>query len=277
MSDHTTQFEQASQGLELANAILLYKPHGERPISPYGHSRRQDPALATIHPVSVGDDGSAEIGSGRPMTRADLRHWTEHLSPATAPKLLPENILVLHKDIMAWWIPAAQRNAYFDLRSPPEGLQALFERKVTTAPYPAHVLIATRGRLAVFALKSSQRPGADTPLLHSPILNVFLDGTLCWGNIAAPKTLEPDAIPQWEAALFDSWSTHPNQGQDGTVRGKEGLVSIWDDIVAFDRKRFPVSRMKPFRQPTHGNRRTDKKKNSVFTLADAITRETRNR
>lgn len=276
MPDHTTQFEQASRGLELANAILLYKPEGERPLSPIATERNREPALATIHPVKVGDNGVAEIGSGRPMTRADLRHWTDHLSPATAPQLLPRNVLVLHKDMMAWWIPAARRNAYFNLTSPPEGLQALYERKVTTAPYPAHVLIATRGRLAVFALPTSKRPSADTQLLHSPILNVFLDGTLCWGNIASPKTLDPETIPQWEAALFDSWSTHPNIGQDGTVRGKDGLVAIWDDIVAFERKRFPISRMKPFRAGTTRHKQNAKTRTS-FTLADAIARETSRR
>lgn len=275
MPDHSAQFEQPATGLELAQAILLYKPAAERPISPYGEPGRPAPALATIHPVAVGDTGEAEIGAGRPMTRADLRHWTEVLKPASPPQLLPENILVAHPDMLAWWIPAGVRPAYFALTSPPEGLQVLYERTITAAPYPAHLLIATPKRLAVFALRTSERPSATTELLHSPILNVFLDATLCWGNIPVPKCLDIDAIPQWEAALFDSWSTHPNVGQDSTVKGKGGLISLWDELVAFKRKRFPVSQLKPFRQHAAAHSRKSARTPSKFTLADAIARESR--
>lgn len=275
MSDHSVQFEPASGGLELSQAILLYTPNDKRPLSPYGGPDARRSALATIHPISTSPAGAAEIGAGRPMTRADLRHWTEHLAPAMPPQILPDNVLVAHPDMLAWWIPEGMRPAYFNLSSPPQGLQVLFEPTITSAPYPAHLLIATRKRLSVFALPNSERPCAATKLLHSPILNVFLDGRLCWGNIPVPTSLDIDAIPQWEAALFDSWSTHPNPGQDATIRSKGGLIPLWDELIAFKRRRFPVSKLKPFQKHTQNCSKTSSRKKVPFTLADAINRETR--
>ncbi|WP_010545921.1 PRTRC system protein B [Sphingomonas elodea] len=107
---------------------------------------------------------------------------------------------------------------------------------------------ASRSRrgLGVYALPSNARPAADTPVLHSPVLNVFLGGQLCWGNIAKPKALSVAAMAEYERAVFDSWSTHPNAGQDQTVTGKGGLVRLWDDLAARQAKRFPVRRLKTF-------------------------------
>ena len=119
-------------------------------------------------------------------------------------------------------------------------------------PYPAHLLIATRSALGVYALPVNERPNADTRVLHSPILNVFINGTLCWGNIPVPRSLNAASIPEFEQALFDSWSTHPNPGQEFTVGGKGGLIRLWDDLAARRARRFPVSRLKLFGA---GNRR----------------------
>jgi hypothetical protein len=78
------------------------------------------------------------------------------------------------------------------------------------------------------------------------VLNVYLDGQLCWGNIPRPKTLTIRSIPEFERAVFDSWSTHPNPGQELTITGKGGLVRLWDDLAARKAKRFPIRRLKPF-------------------------------
>ena len=93
---------------------------------------------------------------------------------------------------------------------------------------------------------TSERPNADTILLHSPVLNVYVDGRLCWGNIPQPKSLTAASIPEYERAVFDSWSTHPNVGQEHTVTGRGGLVRLWDDLAARSAKRFPIQRLKPF-------------------------------
>lgn len=245
MSDHTIEFEATEGGLVLANAILLYRPEVR-------HLNGTQPAFASFHPVEQ-NAGQPVIAAGRPLTRADLRKWTEALGRAAAPEILPENVLVAHPDLLAWWVPEQVRRAYFNLTAPPQGLKALAHRTTVPVPYPAHVFLATRGSLGVYALPESRRPGGDTPILHSPVLNVFVDGRLCWGNIPRPRTLAVASIAEFERAVFDSWSTHPNHGQELTVTGKRGLVRLWDDLAARGATRFPTRRLKPFGQ---GKRRT---------------------
>ncbi len=237
MHEHRTNFD-FTGGLALTHAILLY--HN-------GAGGRQGEAFASIHAVEHDDEGTPAIAAGTSLTRRHLRQWTEALGRTALPELLPENVLVAHSDMLVWWTPAQVRPAFFALSNPPPGLHRLSERTIVPVPYPAHLFVATRSRLGVYALPADHRPTADTGLRHSPILNVFADGRLCWGNVPKPATLGIASIAAFERAVFDSWSTHPNPGQDLTVTGRGGLVRLWDDLAAKGAKRFPVRRLKPFR------------------------------
>lgn len=243
MPKHSTQFEAPEGGLMLAAAILLYQ-------SEDAYSRaRGGAAFASIHAV-YHPDGRPTIGAGTPLTRAHLRQWNNALGKSVLPEILPANVLVSHTDMLAWWVPEKVRLSYFALSRPPAGLKALSERTTLPLPYPAHLFIATKSGLGVYALPASQRPTAETPVLHSPVLNVFISGQLCWGNIPKPKSLTVAAMAEYERAVFDSWSTHPNPGQELTVSGKGGLVRLWDDLAARQAQRFPVTRLKPFHPST---------------------------
>lgn len=241
MSNHSTQFEATPGGLVLTNAILLCSA-----ASQYIGWRAGASAFASIHDVQQLEAGPM-IAAGAPLARAHLRQWAKAWEKAVAPEILPANVLVAHGDLLAWWVPAQMRLVYFDLSRPNEGLKALGQRTSVPVPYPAHLFVATRNGLGVYALPASERPGADTPLLHSPFLNVFLTGQLCWGNILRPKALTIASIAEYERAIFESWSTHPNVGQETTVTGKGGLVQLWDDLAASRAKQFPVKRLKPFK------------------------------
>ena len=230
----------------LTNAILLYRSQAPRNLKPYGTSHEDAAAFASIHAIDLDDEGQPTIAAGVPLSRAHLRHWTEALGRTTPPEILPENVLVAHPDMLAWWVPAHVRPAYFAISAPPVGLRALSARTTVPVPYPPHLLVATRSRLGVYALPSNERPNAGTQVLHSPILNVFVDGLLCWGNIPKPKALTIASIAEYERAVFDSWSTHPNPGQELTVTGKGGLVRLWDDLAARKARHFPLARLKPF-------------------------------
>lgn len=243
MSNHSTQFEPTEGGLQLANAILLYQP-----TAGYRTSSARA-AFASIHEVEH-HEGQPTIAAGAPLSRAQLRHWTRTLGKSVQPEILPANVLVSHPDLLAWWVPEKVRPSYFALSKPPAGLKALAQRTTLALPYPAHLFVATRGGLGVYALPENERPTAETPVLHSPVLNVFINGQLCWGNIPKPKTLGVASIPDYERAVFDSWSTHPNQGQELTVAGKGGLVRLWDDLAARGARKFPVKRLKPFHPST---------------------------
>jgi PRTRC genetic system protein B len=245
MPDHRTHFEANDGHMVLANAILLYRTEAPRNAgssrSPQGAA-----AFASLHAIDHDRQGQPIIEAGVPLTRAHLRQWTEALGRTVAPELLPENILVAHPDILVWWVPEQVRLGYFALSSPPAGLRRLSERTTALVPYPPHLFIATRSGLGVYALPASRRPTADTAVLHSPVLNVFLSGQLCWGNIPQPRALTIGAIPAYESAVFDSWSTHPNPGQEFTVAGKGGLVRLWDELAARRSRRFPVKRLRLF-------------------------------
>jgi PRTRC genetic system protein B len=232
----TVEFEPIGGGMALRQAILLYGDCAD--------------AFASIHDVEHGEGGPV-IAAGRPLTRQHLRQWTEALGRKAPPEILPESVIAAHPDVVAWWVPAQVRAAHFNLSHPPKGLKALGSKVSLPVPYPAHLFIATRRGLGVYALPEGARPSGETPVLHSPVLNVFLTGQLCWGNIAKPRALNVAAIPQFEAAVFDSWSTHPNAGQDQSVTGKGGLVRLWDDLAARGAKVFPVARLKPFHPATN--------------------------
>lgn len=246
MSDHSTHFEASGGGLVLTNAILLYRNEASRNIKTYGGLREDAPAFATMHSVEHNGEDQPIIAAGVPLSRAHLRQWTEALGRSVVPEILPDNVLVAHPDMLAWWVPARMRTAYFALSAPPTGLKILAARTTVPVPYPAHLFVATRSGLGVYALPANERPIADTSVLHSPILNVFLDGRLCWGNIPRPKALGVASIPEYESAVFDSWSTHPNPGQEVTVSGRGGLVRLWDDLAARQARHFPVRRLRPF-------------------------------
>lgn len=246
MSDHSTQFEATSGGLVLKGAILLYRNEGPRNFRSYHADFGDAAAFASVHAIEPDGDGRPTIAAGVPLSRAHLRQWTEALGRTVLPEILPGNVLVAHPDMLAWWIPEQVRPAYFNLSTRPPDLQILSDRVVAPVPYPAHLLIATRSRLGVYALPANERPAANTRVLHSPILNVFVDGSLCWGNIPKPRALAIASIPEFECAVFDSWSTHPNPGQELTITGKGGLVRLWDGLAARRAKHFPTKRLKPF-------------------------------
>lgn len=253
MTKHDVVFTRDTS-VDLTHAILLYS--GGQTAS-YARETAGK-AFASYHPVTIDAHGRPEIGAGVPLERKQLRDWTRMLGEYAPPQLLPDHVLVSHPEMLAWWIPARRRTAYFKISRPTPDLAVLGQEIAIEVPYPAHVLIARNNTLEAYALERSERPGGETPLLHSPILNVFVDGTLCWGNIAKPRRLDVAAIPAFEAALFDSWSTHPNIGQDATITDKRGLVRLWDDLAAKGRRSFPVAKLKPFGSINRGRRHRDK-------------------
>ncbi|WP_422057287.1 PRTRC system protein B [Sphingomonas sp.] len=266
---HSCEFEATPGGLVLSGAILLYT----NGITPGGAPRAGATAFASIHSVAE-VDGAPVIAAGAPLTRAHLQKWAEALERNAVPEILPENVLVAHPDMLVWWIPAQVRTAYFALSNPPKDLKRLTERTAVPVPYPAHLFVATRSGLGVYALPASERPRADTPILCSPVLNVFVTGQLCWGNIVRPKTLDVGSMQEFEDAVFDSWSTHPNPAQERTIKGKGGLVRLWDDLAARGARRFPVSRLRPF-IPSNDRQRPADKKAEPLTLRDLIARSAR--
>jgi PRTRC genetic system protein B len=79
----------------------------------------------------------------------------------------------------------------------------------------------------VFALKASERPDMDTPLLHSPHFNVHADANICAGNVPLPSTPTASAISEYEEAFHRSHFTHVHR--TGVVKYKGGATALWRD------------------------------------------------
>lgn len=235
---HRTAIEASNSSLALSQAILLYTTTG---------SGREIPAYATRHPVTIDAGGNPEIGAGTALTEDTLRKWHAQIHRATKPELLPENVLVSHQDMLIWWVPAQTRTAWFNISKNhlPEDARHLTEETVQPVPYPAHLFAVVGRTFHVYALKTNKRPTPDTVLHHSPVLNVFSNSTLCWGNIKNPGKPILANIPLYERAVFDSWSTHPNPGQNQAIRYQGGLIALWDFLIDIKANKFPGRTLKP--------------------------------
>ncbi|MCP4025705.1 MAG: PRTRC system protein A [Sphingomonas sp.] len=105
-----TRFEPTDGGLVLTNAILLYRTAMRADDDRYAMTVPRGDTFASIHAVEHGE-GQPTIAAGTPLTRAQLRQWTEALGRTAVPEILPDNVLVAHPDVLAWWTPAKMRIA----------------------------------------------------------------------------------------------------------------------------------------------------------------------
>ena len=103
MTGHSIHLEATGGGMVLAGAILFYRTDVAR----NRRSARHDaPAFASVHDIEHDDEGRPTIAAGTPLSRGALRRWTEALGRTTLPELLPDNVLVAHPEMLAWWSPA---------------------------------------------------------------------------------------------------------------------------------------------------------------------------
>jgi PRTRC genetic system protein B len=238
---------------DLAEAILLYRC-GQRD------------AYATVHDVTPALDGTPVVGAGAPLSRERLRNWTKALRSEPPLAFIPDTILARSAEALVWWIPAAVREAYFSLnKKSSTGLTILAKKTVRKVPYPPLLLAAVGDQLLVHALRANRRPTPETPLYRSPILNVDAAGALCWGSIPRPALEAPDVVAQLERALFESWSTHPNDAKNPAVDMPGGTPALWEHLIATKAKTFPTKVLKPHTRPIGGRART-----RPMTLADLI-------
>jgi PRTRC genetic system protein B len=103
-------------------------------------------------------------------------------------------------------------------------------------PQPALVFVVNGHTLSVRALKTNQRPSANTKLYVAPYWNVGDSGGICLGSARIPTSPSIGAIPQWERAFFESEFTHPNGAQRLTTH-KGGFAGLWESLTGKDR--FP--------------------------------------
>lgn len=145
--------------LKLHQAVLLY---------------RNEPAsrhMATVHSiVQTQGDGTPILGAGQLLTTAVLRELARTLGTACPVEFLPECVIARTPELLAWWAPPMIRAMFFRAGSE---LVAVSGQRF---PHPALLFVVRNGLLYVRALRSSQRPNAETKLCAAPYWNIGNDG-----------------------------------------------------------------------------------------------------
>jgi len=209
---------------ELAHAILLYKEQAGQSV------------FASVHDINSNNKGLRTIAAGIPVSKIGLVEMMQSLLPEDyAPaELIEENILAKGNDHLVWWCKPQKRTVFFRCKD-------IAESEVNApANLPALVFMVTKTSWYVFAIKDDQRPSANTPLYVAPFLNVWKGGKICTGNVEMPKGSMRFKPASYEAAFFDSYSTHSNQwGKGALTKYRGGIFALWRALMKG--RKFPVN------------------------------------
>lgn len=209
--NHVPLLSEGDEVLELTKAVLLYES-------------KRGGAYATVHPMEADaqQPGRSIIGAGTPLTVESLAAFAQSAAATTTYSgFVPDNLLYTAPNMIAWWAPAAQRQAWFKTGSSEIGTAH------GEVAHPALVFIVHAKDWYVFALKQSQRPTLETPLNHSPHFNVHADASICAGNVRLPSAPTAAAISEYEDAFYRSHFTHAHR--TGVVKYKGGATALWRD------------------------------------------------
>ncbi|WP_426172520.1 PRTRC system protein B [Pseudoduganella sp. R-34] len=217
--------------LVLAKAILLYA------VQKRGHlgGGHQNITYATVHDVeNFGTEArpSFQIAAGRAVTKEAVVKMFGNLAKklTLTVDLLPENVLSISADHMVWWTPACERGVFFKNKE--------LGTRSAKVPHPPLLFVVVKGSWSIFSLADNERPKVDTALHHAPYFNVYDNGAICTGSAATPKGIASNAIPQWEAAFFESEFTHIN-GQKKKASHPRGEYALWKELLDGVYQTFP--------------------------------------
>jgi PRTRC genetic system protein B len=222
--------------IALSQAILVYTDE------PKAHSGTGRAALyATVHPVqNFGTEANPnfQIAAGSPLTREALLAMFESLAKKHSlnTDIIPENVLSISADHMVWWMPAGERNVFFNNKE--------LGKRAEKVPHPALMFAVVKGSWYVFALAKNERPTAETALQFAPYFNVYDSSAICIGSARVPRGISASATSQWENAFFDSEFTHIN-GQAKKATHPRGEYALWKELLDGVYKTFPVEFLAP--------------------------------
>ncbi|CAN7639924.1 PRTRC system protein B [Massilia sp. LjRoot122] len=228
------ELQTGESAIVLSRAIMLYSRQGAQ-------GSLGDFLYATQHKVEnfgTEADPDFQIAAGQPVTREAIVAMFEQLAKQLTLNVdfLPENVLSISADHMVWWMPACERNVFFNTKE--------LGKRAAKVPHPGLVFAVVKSNWYVFALTGSERPKLDTPLCHAPYFNVYDDGSICAGSAARPVGIATGAIPQWEAAFFDSEFTHINGGERKASHPR-GEYALWKELLDGVYQQFPVEYLVP--------------------------------
>jgi PRTRC genetic system protein B len=192
-------------------------------------------AYVTVHDVLRDEQGRPHYGPPEALSAEFVRNLSELLNQKAVRgiEVLPNNVLCLTDDLVAWWSPAAVRPMFFESATDQDA-NALSGQ---VFPHPPLVFVATERQLSVRALPGNERPNSDTQLLSAPYWNTYEDGSICTGSMHLPTAdVSSSVTADWERGFFESAFTHPS----GAVRltsYKGGIIPMWTSVLG--REAFP--------------------------------------
>lgn len=230
------EFATGETSIVLTQAILVYSKEG-----PSNFSSRSDALYATLHPVeNFGTEAKPnfQLAAGRPLTREALLAMFEELAKKHSlnTDILPENVLSISADHMVWWLPAGERNVFFNTNE--------LGKRSAKVPHPALMFAVAKGQWYVFALAANARPTAETVLQFAPYFNVYDSCAICTGSARVPRGISASATGEWEKAFFDSEFTHINGSQKKATHPR-GEYALWKELLDGFYKMFPVEYLTP--------------------------------
>ena len=189
-------------------------------------------AYVTVHDVLRDEQGRPHYGPPEALSADFLKILCELLKQKAVREveILPNNILCLTDELIAWWCPASVRTMFFQSATDHEA-NALSGKKF---PHPALVFAATEKHLSVRALPKDERPTSSTLLMSAPYWNTYEDGSVCTGSMHVPTSeVSSSVTEEWERGFFESAFTHPS----GAVRltsYKGGIIPMWTSVLGRD-------------------------------------------
>ncbi len=164
------------------------------------------------HDLSA-EEGQVQVGVGRPVSAAELMEALEGVTSSGSVDewergFVPKGVFYMTQRWVGWEVPA--RPALLRIK-----------KEEIIAPLPRLLLFSDGEDLRVCAVRHRAKLGAETPVFHAPLLNVYQNGSVCWGSVRKPKSSSVREVDQkaWEAALIDSVGTHINHPHTLTLTG----------------------------------------------------------
>lgn len=222
--------------IALSQAILVYTEE------PRANSGTGPAALyATVHPVkNFGTDAKPnfQLAPGSPLTREALLAMFEELAKKHSlnTDIIPEHVLSISADHMVWWMPAGERNVFFNNKE--------LGKRAAKVPHPALMFAVVKGQWFVFALAKNDRPTAETQLHFAPYFNVYDSCAICTGSARVPRGISANDTAKWENAFFESEFTHIN-GQQKKATHPRGEYALWKELLDGVYPVFPVEFLAP--------------------------------
>jgi PRTRC genetic system protein B len=210
---------------------------------------------ATLHALHTTGKGVV-AEAGQPISMAAIKALAAQANETLrrAPEILADQILAATDDLLVWWRRAGPEDLAFDVdwhegEQGRERLQGIMLRM----PLPPLVFLMRRNAFSrgiwqgiyVYAAAENKRPSGATQLYRAPLLNLNIDGAVCWGDGESPNGRSVDDVPEWQRLFFASKFSHYNN--DSPVRSRRPYKWI-ADFCASGAETFSKKELLPMKQ-----------------------------